>query len=532
MTPPDISSAPSRARDHDRRWLILVVLGIAQLMVILDATVINIALPSAQKALGFSNTDRQWVVTAYTLAFGSLLLLGGRLSDLFGLRLTFITGLIGFAVASTVGGAAQSFEMLVAARAVQGAFAALLAPAALSLLTTTFSGGSERSKAFGIYGAIAGAGGGIGLLLGGVLTTYLSWRYTLFINVAFAGAATLGALILIRDATTKAKPHLDVPGTLAASAGLFVLVYGFSQASTKGWGSAITIAFLAAALILLTLFGAIERRVGDPLLPLRVLEDRTRGGSYLAMLFANAGLFGVFLFLTYYMQETLGYSAVKTGFAFLPMVAVVIASSAGSGTLLLRRVGPKPLIAAGMLLAAIGILMLTALGVSSSYAAHILPSLLITGLGLGLVFSTAINTATADVSVSDAGVASATVNTAQQIGGSLGTALLNTVAANATTSYLAGRATTSTVIAHATVHGYTTAFTWAAVVFAVGCVSCGLLLPGRGRQRGLRSDPHYQATLGTTGQLGADELVTAVPPDPQRIHDPGTLKIGLSRGGQ
>jgi EmrB/QacA subfamily drug resistance transporter len=475
-----------------------VVLAIAQLMVVLDATVINIALPSAQKALHFSNTDRQWVVTAYMLAFGSLLLLGGRLSDLFGRRLMFITGLIGFAAASVLGGAAGSFDMLVAARAVQGAFAALLAPAALSLLTTTFSGGTERSRAFGIYGAIAGAGGGVGLLLGGVLTSYLSWRFTLFINVAFAGVAAIGALALIRSARASAKPHLDIPGTLAASAGLFMLVYGFSQASTKGWGATSTDAFLAAGVVLLSVFVAVERRASDPLLPLRVIENRNRGGSYLAMLFANAGLFGVFLFLTYYLQETLGYSAVKTGFAFMPMVAVLIAASIGSSTLLLPRLGPKPLIAAGMLLSAIGMLLLTGLGVSSSYAPQILPGLLVTALGLGLVFSTAMNTATYGVSASDAGAASATVNTAQQIGGSLGTALLNTVAATASTSYLAGRQTTSTVLAQATVHGYTTAFTWSAVIFAVGCVSCGLLLrAGRNRQ----PSPTVQPII--TSQLAA-----------------------------
>jgi EmrB/QacA subfamily drug resistance transporter len=492
MTPPDtsIATAPVRAPDYERRWLILGVLGIAQLMVVLDSTVVNIALPSAQKALHFSNANRQWVVTGYMLAFGSLLLLGGRLSDLFGRRLTFITGLVGFAAASAVGGGAQSFDMLVAARAVQGMFAALLAPAALSLLTTTFTDGDERGKAFGIYGAIAGAGGAIGLLLGGVLTDALSWRWTLFINITFAGMAAIGALVLIRTARPCAKPHLDIRGTLAASAGLFMLVYGFSQASTNGWGAASTDSFLAAGVVLLGVFVAIERRASHPLLPLRVVEDRNRGGAYLAMLFASVGMFGVFLFLTYYLQQTLGYSPIKTGLAFLPMVGMVMATSTTSSTLLLGRVGPKPLVAAGMLLAAIGMLLLTGLGVRSSYTASVLPALLVLGTGLGLVFSTAMNAATYGVPAADAGVASATVNTAQQIGGSLGTALLNTVAATATTSYVAGGKATSSVLAQATVHGYTTAFTWSAVIFAVGCISCGLLLrAGRSRQPDLAVQP-------------------------------------------
>jgi EmrB/QacA subfamily drug resistance transporter len=485
-----IAAEPARPPDYDRRWLILGVLGIAQLMVILDATVVNIALPSAQKALHFSNGNRQWVITAYSLAFGSLLLLGGRLSDLLGRRLMFIAGLVGFAVASAAGGAAQSFSMLVAARAVQGVFAALLAPAVLSLLTTTFTDGSERGKAFGVYGALAGAGSAIGLLLGGVLTSYLSWRWTLFINVAFAGVAAIGAVVLIPGGRPSTKPHLDIRGALAASTGLFMLVYGFSQASTKGWGAASTESFLAAGVVLLAVFVAIERRASHPLLPLRVVEDRNRGASYLAMLFASAGMFGVFLFLTYYLQQTLGYSPVKTGLAFLPMVVLLMMASTSSSTLLLPRVGPRPLVAAGMLLAAIGMLLLTGLGVRSAYAASVLPTLLVMGIGLGLVFATAMNTSTFGVGAADAGVAAATVNTAQQIGGSLGTALLNTIAATATTSYLAGKHATTSVLAQATVHGYTTAFTWSAVIFAVGCVSCGLLLrAGRSRQPNRAAQP-------------------------------------------
>jgi EmrB/QacA subfamily drug resistance transporter len=465
--------------DHDRRWLILAVLSVAQLMVVLDATVVNIALPSAQKALGFSDANRQWVVTAYTLGFGSLLLLGGRLSDLFGRRRTLITGLIGFAVASAVGGTAQSFDVLIAARAVQGIFAALLAPAALSLLTTTFTDPRERGKAFGVFGAIAGAGAGIGLLLGGFLTEYLSWRWSLYVNLIFAAVAVTGAALLLSKHARVAKPHLDIRGTLAGSIGLFALVYGFTEANRSGWSASSTLGFLAAGLALLAVFVAIERRSEHPLLPLRILADRNRGGSLLAMLTTAIGMFAVFLFLTYYLQQTLSYSPVKTGFAFLPMIGVLIVTSTTASSVLLPRIGPRLLIPTGMLLAAIGMVLLTQLGVQSTYAAHVLPGLLALGVGLGLVFATAMNTATLGVDRGDAGVASATVNTAQQIGGSLGTALLNTVATTATTTFLAAKAASPSVVANAAVHGYVTAFWWAAAIFAAGAVVCGLLLrPG------------------------------------------------------
>src|SRR3954471_20766326 len=264
---------------HERRWLILAVLGVAQLMVILDATIVNIALPSAQEALGFSDGSRQWIVTAYALAFGSLLLLGGRLGDLFGRKRTFITGLLGFALASAAGGAAQSFKMLVAARALQGMFGALLAPSVLSLLTTTFTNPRERGTAFAIYGAIAGAGGALGLLLGGLLTEYLSWRWCLYVNLLFAVPAVFAALPLLHNQVAAVRAKLDIPGTLTASGGLFALVYGLNKAETNGWGAAITLGFLAAAAVLLAAFVMIQRRSAQPLLPLRVLADRNRAGS-------------------------------------------------------------------------------------------------------------------------------------------------------------------------------------------------------------------------------------------------------------
>ncbi|MDX6639398.1 MAG: hypothetical protein QOF12_409 [Solirubrobacteraceae bacterium] len=466
----------SPTSEHDRRWLILAVLSVAQLMVVLDATVVNIALPSAQRALHFSDGSRQWVLTAYTLGFGSLLLLGGRLADLFGRKRTLITGLAGFAVASAVGGTAQSFGPLLAARAVQGIFAALLAPAALSLLTTTFTEPRERAKAFGVFGAVAGTGAAIGLLLGGVLTEYLSWRWCLYVNLIFAAIAGTGALLLLGKHARSAKPRLDIPGTLTASAGLFSVVYGLSEATKNGWSASSTLGFLAAGVALLAVFVAVQQRAAHPLLPLRIILDRNRGGSYLAMLISVAGMFGVFLFLTYYLQQTLGYSPVRSGLAYLPMIGAIVATSTIASTVLLPRVGPRLLVLPGMLLAAAGMVVLAQLGVHSTYAAHILPALIPLGVGLGLISAPAMNTATLGVDPGDAGVASATVNTAQQVGGSLGTALLNTIATTATTSFVAGKAASPAIAAQAAVHGYTTAFWWAAAIFAAGAVLCGLLL--------------------------------------------------------
>jgi EmrB/QacA subfamily drug resistance transporter len=474
---------------HARRWAILVLLGIAQLMVVLDATIVNIALPSAQKALHFSDDDRQWIVTAYALAFGSLLLFGGRVGDLFGRKPTFIVGLIGFAVASAIGGTAQSFGVLVVARALQGAFGALLAPAALSLLTTTFTHPDERAKAFGIYGAIAGGGGAVGLLLGGVLTEYLSWRWCLYVNLLFAIPAALGAVALLVNRAHAATARIDVPGTVTASAGLFALVYGFSNAETHGWGAPTTIGFLAAGVAVLAAFVAIQRRAAHPLLPLRVVLDRNRGGSYLAVGIVGAGMFGVFLFLTYYLQQTLGFSPVKTGLAFLPMIAVLMATATTATTRLLSRTGPRPLLTVGMVLSAAGMVLLAQLGVDSTYAAHVLPGLLVSGAGLGLVMAPAMSSATLGVDADDAGVASATVNTMQQIGGSMGTALLSTLASSAASSYVVGKAPSAGLAAQAAVHGYVAAFWWSAGIFAVGAIVCGLLLRSGAPQREPGAEP-------------------------------------------
>lgn len=488
-------TGPDDGSDH--RWLVLCVVGLAQLMVVLDATIVNIALPSAQRDLGFSDGNRQWIVTAYALAFGSLLLFGGRLADLVGRKATFLVGLVGFAVASAIGGGAPSFEILVTARALQGAFGAILAPAALSLLTTTFTDSRERAKAFGIYGAIAGAGAAVGLLLGGILTEYLDWRWCLYVNLLFAAVAFLGGLRLLRPGAPADRPELDIPGTLIVSTGLFCIVYGFSNAQRDSWSAGGTWGFLLAAAVLMGVFVWWQQRARHPLLPMRVVSDRDRGASFLAMFLSGAGMFGVFLFLTYYMQRILLYSPVKAGVAFLPMVGVLVVTSVVTTNVLVPRFGAKPIVPTGMLLAGGAMAWLTSLNGSSSYAAHVMPPLLLLGLGLGLIFATSMNLATAGVKPHDAGVASAMVNTSQQVGGSVGTSLLNTLATSAASSYLAGRRPSPAVFQQAQLHSYDIAYWWSAAFFAFGFLITFLLFrPGAPRTAATPAEePPAQAAM-------------------------------------
>jgi EmrB/QacA subfamily drug resistance transporter len=468
------------AKSEDKRWLILVILAIAQLMVVLDATIVNIALPSAQEALGFSESARQWIITAYSLTFGSLLLLGGRISDIFGRKWTFVGGLIGFAIASAIGGSAPSFGVLVVARGVQGLFGAILAPAALSLLTVTFTDPKERGKAFGVFGAVAGSGAAVGLLLGGILTQYLSWRWCLYVNLLFAAIAVFGALALMENHRSEEEAHLDVPGTVLATGGLFCLVYGLSNAQTHSWTAGLTLAMFAVALIALSGFVLVEIRAKHPLLPLSVVLDRNRGGSYIVVALAAIAIFAVFLFLTYYLQQNLGYSPVTTGLAFLPMVACIMFTSITSNVKLMPLVGPKPLVTAGCILGAAGMFFLTGLGPNESYVGSILPALILAGLGFGLIFAPSIATATLGVAEDEAGIASAMVNTSQQVGGSIGVALLSTISASAIASQLSGlnsQPTPADVLA-ADVHGYTTCFYWAGGIFVLAAICAfGLLRP-------------------------------------------------------
>ncbi|MGB4779365.1 MFS transporter [Microbacterium sp.] len=481
------TTSPTLAGPADRRrWITLVVVGLAQLMVVLDATVVNIALPAAQADLGFSDGQRQWVITAYSLSFGSLLLLGGRLSDLWGRKLTFIVGLIGFAGASALGGAAGTFELLVAARALQGMFGALLAPTVLAVLTTTFTIPRERARAFGVFGAIAGAGGAVGLLLGGVLTEVLDWRWNLYINVFIAALALIGALIFVpRLARSGQRPRLDVPGTILVTGALFALVYGFSQAETEGWSSPWTWGMLTASGVLLVAFVLWQARASHPLLPLSIVLDRNRAAAYISVLVAGAGMFGVFLFVTYYLQLTLGYTPIQTGLAFLPMILMLIVAAQLGTNLLVPRFGPKILVPTGMLMGAAAMIWLTFLDASSAYAADVLPPLMVMGAAMGTIMPASMQTATLGVDRGFAGVASAMVNTSQQVGGSIGTALLNTLAATAAADYLAAHTPpTPQVAVDAAIAGYATAYAWAAGFFVVGAVVSATLF--RGRSRGAR----------------------------------------------
>ncbi|WP_261720248.1 MFS transporter [Streptomyces sp. FZ201] len=469
-------AAESPPAASPKRWWILAIVAVAQLMVVLDATIVNIALPSAQADLGFSDGNRQWIVTAYALAFASLLLLGGRIADLFGRKPAFLIGVAGFAAASALGGAATSFEMLVAARALQGVFGALLAPAALSLLNTTFTDARERATAFSVYGAIAGAGGAVGLLLGGVLTDALDWRWTLYVNVPIALVALTGGWMLLSNHRDAANSKLDVPGTILVAAGLFSVVYGFSNAESHDWGSSLTWGFLLAGGVLLAVFTWWQTRAAHPLLPLRILLDRNRAASFLTVLITGAGMFGVFLFLTYYLQLNLGFSPTKTGVAFLPMVGALMVMAQLGTTVLVPRLGPKAVLPLGFAVATAGMAWLTGIGVGSDYLTSVLPQLIVIGLGLGMVMPPAMQLATGGVAAEDAGVASATVNAMQQVGGSIGTALLSTLAASAATDYLAGRdATSPAVQAQASIESYTTAFWWSAGLFAAGAVISFLL---------------------------------------------------------
>jgi EmrB/QacA subfamily drug resistance transporter len=471
----------------DRRWLVLVIVAIAQLMVVLDSTIVNIALPSAQHALGFANSDRQWVVTAYALSFGSLLLVGGRLGDMFSRKWVFITGLVGFAIASAIGGAAGSFFVLVAARALQGAFGAVLAPSALGTLVSTFQDPRERGRAFGVFGSVAAGGGAVGLILGGVLTEYLSWRWCLYVNLVFAAIAVAGALAYIRTSSPASRPRMDWIGAVLACAGLFGIVFGFSHAETAGWTAPLTLGALIGGAALLAGFVVAERRVRHPLLPLRVIVDRTRGGSYVAVGISGIAIFGTFLFLTYYLQVVKAESPLNTGLLFLPMIGCILISSNFSSIVGLARVGPRVLIATGMLLGAGGMAYLTQVTVTSSYASAVLPALLILGLGFGMIFAPAINTATTGVAREDSGVASALVNTMQQVGGSVGTSALSTIALTATASYLVAHHTSPLAPAIAATHGYTTAFAVSAGLLGLGFILAIVLLPSRRRLAELRA---------------------------------------------
>jgi len=465
-----VSKKPTTDGLDPTRWRTLFVVAIAQLMIVLDSSIMNIAIPRAKIDLGISDANQQWVITAYTLAFGSLLLLGGRIGDYMGRKKIFVIGLIGFAAASALGGIASTQELLFASRALQGVFAALLAPTALAIISVTFTVPQERAKAFGVIGAISGGGAAIGLIAGGTLTEYASWRWCLGVNVPIAIFAAVLGLKFVHESKAAGNNTYDIPGVLTATAGLFSLTYGFNEAATSGWSDTKTISFLVAAVVLLALFVTIEKRVANPLMPLRVITERNRGGSYLGSLVVGAGLFSMFLFLGLYLQVILGYSPLRSGFAFLPFTFGIIVF-AGIASQLLPKVGPKVLMVPGLIAAGFGLLALSRITPETSYTTHVLPSLLIMSSGMALVFIPLTSTSLHGVSSQDTGVASAMLNTSQQIGGSLGTALLNTVAATAATSFAAANTQLGDkVMPFAMTHGFTIAFKFSAVLLFIGAV--------------------------------------------------------------
>lgn len=481
---PSDAVATSAAGTHadDRRWLVLSILAVAQLMIVVDATIVTIALPHMQAALHMSNDSRQWVLTAYTLAFGGLLLLGGRMADFLGRKTMFMVGALGFAAASAIGGLAVDPAMLFASRAIQGLFGAVMAPAALSLLTVTFIDPKERAKAFGVFGAIAGGGSALGLIAGGLLTEFASWRWCLLVNVPIGVLVAIAAASVLTESRADGDRRYDIPGAITATGGLVSLVYGTTLAASHGWGAAETIAFLALAVVLLVAFVLIEMRVSSPLLPLRVVTDRNRGGSFLTSLLVGSGLFGMFIFLSYYLQGTLGYSALKTGVAFLPF-SLGIVVSAGVASYLMPRVAPRVLMCSGLVLAAVGLIIFTTIGVDTSFWSHVLPGQLVMSFGLGLVFVPFTNVALIGVAPKDSGVASALVNATQQVGGSIGVALLNTIAISAAAGYAAAHAVagasaaqTAALQARATVHSYVTAFWVAGGLLVVGFVAVAVFV--------------------------------------------------------
>ncbi len=474
-------AVPALDAPDPRRWLVLAVLALTQLMIVLDATIVSIALPQIQTRFDISDSNRQWIVTAYGLAFGGLLLLGGRVADFWGRKRSLVLGVLGFAVASAIGGFAVNAAMLYGARTLQGVFAALLAPAVLSVLSTTFTNPRERASAFALYGAIGAGGAALGLVLGGVLTEYLSWRWCLLVNLPLSALAALGAIRWVRSSRVEGHARYDIPGAVLVSAGLAGLVYGFTRASQpgNGWSTAPTIAVLAVSVALLVAFVGWEARSSHPLMPLRIPSNPVRAGALLASLVIAAGFIGSTLFLTFYFQVVEGYSPVRAGIASLPLSAA-IALSATVASKAMQRVAPRWLAVGGALVSAAGLLWTAQLDVGGSFLSAILPGQIILGLGLGFVFVPLSLTALHEVAPADSGVTSALLNATNQIGGSLGTALLNTIATSATaaavsSAVLAGQGGEAAGPA-ALVTGYQHAFTWAAALLAVAAVVAGLLV--------------------------------------------------------
>jgi EmrB/QacA subfamily drug resistance transporter len=487
------AGAPTPDAPYERRWLALGVIAVTVLMVILDATIVNIALPAVTVDLGISAASQQWIVTAYTLTFGGFLLLGGRIADFWGRKRTYLVGAAGFAVASALGGVATNEAMLFGARALQGAFGALLAPASLALLTVLFTDTKERAKAFAVYGAIAGGGSAVGLLLGGVLTEYADWRWCFWVNVPVAVFAILAAIRIVPESKAPGDTSYDIPGAVLVTLGLASFVYGFTRvaetsqdnaatgSTDSAWAEPWALTFIIGGAVLVAAFVVLELRTRNPLLPMRIVLDRNRGGAYLTSTLVGAGLLGAFFFLSLYFQQVLQYTPVAAGFASLPTtVGVLISAGAASG--LVPKVGPKPLMVVGGLLAAAGLFTMSFLDIDSGFWALAFPGQILLGLGLGFTFVPLANLALVGAGEHDAGAASAMLNATQQVGASIGTALLATLSVGAITDYvtdaaMSGRDPADPAIGlQAQVEGYTTAFTWAAALLLLGALVSAFLI--------------------------------------------------------
>ena len=462
----------SVAQPNSRRWWSLAVLALTQLVVVLDATIVTVALPQAQKELGLNDIERQWVVTAYVLVFGALLLLGGRVADYWGRKRAFMVGMIGFGAASAFGGLAQNGTELIVARGLQGLFAALLAPAALALLTVTFSSGRDRNTAFAVFGIIGGSGAAIGLLLGGALTEFTSWRWCLLVNVIFVVLGIVGGLLFLNESKAEGDNRYDIWGTVTVALGLGSLVYGFSLAE-QGWGSVDTIGFLALGVGLLVLFVVIESRVAQPLLPLRVVANRVRGGAFLIQAIVGSVLIGATLYLTFHFQIVLGMSPLVAGVANVAMT-VVILIVVPVLTKQLPAIGPRPLMIGGPLFAAAGLFYLSFVTPGGNYFTEVLPALVLLGIGLAALFVPLQNLALTGVAPHDAGAASATVNAAMQIGGSIGISVFTAIYARATEDSAASGANQF----RAFTDGYSSVFVAAAITMLAASVIAVFLIRG------------------------------------------------------
>jgi EmrB/QacA subfamily drug resistance transporter len=462
-----------------RRWFALAVIVAAQFMVVLDVAIVNVALPTIKTDLGFSQENLQWVVTAYSIMFGGVLLLGGRMADLLGRRRLFMAGLTLFTVSSLLDGLAWSESSLIAFRALQGLGAALLSPAALSILMTTFREGKERNFALGIWGAVSGSGGAAGVLLGGALTSSLSWSWIFFINVPVGALVLAMAPRLVRESVADvAHRHFDVPGAVSITGGLMLLVYAMTHAAQHGWGTTETIVLLAASAALVVAFVAIELRSQAPLLPMRLFRSRTLTGSNLAGLLMGAAVFSQFFLLTLYMQQVLHYSALQTGVAYVALTLAVIVFANVSQALALR-VGIRPLLAVGLLLVSGGLVLYARLPVDGHYFWDLFPAFLISGVGMAFGFIPMTIGALAGVRHSDAGIASGLINTAQQIGGAIGVAAATTIAATATSNFVAAHPGASPASGAALTHGFSVAFYVLAAVAAAAAIASALLVESK-----------------------------------------------------